>query len=206
VREGIDLRSGYRDTDVEPGQYSVEGIFLPRPFRITSVGPIKLFVRDLDQAERFYCQILGLTKTEETTVQERRCLFLRTGTEHHSLALVPLELKPFLLPEARTTLCSFGLKVADYQQLRDSARFLEDRGVSLLDWPLELSPGVDYSVHALDPNGNCYQLHYYMEQVGWDGKPRPPKQRRKVRPGEWPEFLEPLSDTFADQTHPGLNG
>jgi hypothetical protein len=35
-----------------------------------------------------------------------------------------------------------------------------------------------------------------MEQIGWQAKPRPPEQRRKVTPGVWPEALEPMSDTY----------
>ena len=48
-------------------------------------------------------------------------------------------------------------------------------------------------------------LYYYMEQVGWDGRPRPPELRRAVA-SEWPEQLEPLSDTYADQTFLGPLG
>jgi len=44
-----------------------------------------------------------------------------------------------------------------------------------------------------------------MEQVGWDGKPRPQNQRRAVTE-PWPETLEPLSDTYSDQTYMGPLG
>ena len=48
-------------------------------------------------------------------------------------------------------------------------------------------------------------LYYYMEQLGWDGKPRPQAQRRQVQK-EWPETLEPLSDTYMDQVYQGPLG
>ena len=35
-----------------------------------------------------------------------------------------------------------------------------------------------------------------MEQVGWDGRVRPKSERRQVDPKDWPDTLEPLSDTF----------
>ena len=35
-----------------------------------------------------------------------------------------------------------------------------------------------------------------MEQVGWDGRPRPKELRRPVEEGAWPEKLAPLSDSF----------
>jgi hypothetical protein len=55
---------------------------------------------------------------------------------------------------------------------------------------------VDYAAHAFDPEGHCIQLYYYMEQVGWDGRPRKASERRQVDAGNWPDTLEPLADTF----------
>ena len=50
-------------------------------------------------------------------------------------------------------------------------------------------------------------LYYYMEQLGWEGQPRPRELRRSVGPtGEWPETLEPMSDTYVDQVFQGPLG
>ena len=57
--------------------------------------------------------------------------------------------------------------------------------------PPELHAGIDYAAYAFDPDGHCIELYYYMEQVGWDGRPRPKELRRKVDPNNWPEILEP---------------
>jgi hypothetical protein len=35
-----------------------------------------------------------------------------------------------------------------------------------------------------------------MEQIGWDGRPRPREQRRPVDPNNWPATLSPMSDTY----------
>jgi hypothetical protein len=47
------------------------------------------------------------------------------------------------------------------------------------------------------------QLYYYMEQIGWDGKPRTAAQRRVVTPGAWPEQLDALGDTFLGEAYLG---
>jgi hypothetical protein len=47
------------------------------------------------------------------------------------------------------------------------------------------------------------QLYYYMEQIGWDGKPRTAAQRRVVTPGPWPEQLDALGDTFLGEAYLG---
>ena len=53
--------------------------------------------------------------------------------------------------------------------------------------------------------GGIFFPRPFMEQVGWDGRPRPQSQRRQVS-GTWPEALEPLSDTFVDQVYQGPLG
>jgi hypothetical protein len=101
---------------------------------------------------------------------------------------------------------SFGVEVGSYSQLREAVAFLKSHGVTFVDSiPPELYPGIDYSAFALDPDGHCIQLYYYMEQVGWDGRVRPAGQRRRVS-AVWPETLEPLSDTYVDQVFQGPLG
>src|SRR3989449_1030312 len=197
--KGIDVLSGHRYEEKLPAQYDVEGVLLPRPFKITKIGPVHLFVDDVDAAEMFYTNTVGFVKAEESVYQGARCVFLRAGSEHHSLALFPKELRATLGFSPHTTCKSFGVEVGSYQQLREAIAFLKSHGVTMLDpLPPELSLGTDYVAHALDPDGHCIQLYYYMEQVGWDGRVRPQSQRRRVTT-EWPEALEPLSDTYTDQ-------
>ncbi len=44
MASGIDLESGYRHIDDLPAKFDVQGVLLPRPFKITRIGPVKLFV------------------------------------------------------------------------------------------------------------------------------------------------------------------
>jgi len=204
--KGIDIFSGHRPAAPNGGaKFDVDGVLLERPFKITKIGPVRLFVDDVDQAEAFYTRHLGLVKTEETQYRGARCVFLRCGAEHHSLALYPKELRGVLGLSPHTTCLSFGVELANYRQLRAARDFLKAQGCTFVDLPPELYPGIDYSAFALDPDGHCIQLYYYMEQVGWDGRVRPATERRQVG-AAWPEALEPLPDTYVDQVFQGPFG
>ena len=203
---GIAITSGYRGVDVPNGSFDVGGVLLPRPFKVTHVGPLRLFVNDIAISRAFYRDVVGLTVTEEVDWRGHRCVFLRTGSEHHSIALYPLALRADLPHPGVTTCMSFGFKVGSYQQLRDAVPYLEARGHRFIYIPAELRPGIDYAAYLLDPEGNVLELYYYMEQVGWDGRPRPAAERRPVVPGQWPENLEPLSDSFAGEPFMGPLG
>ena len=204
--KGIDIFSGHRPAAPNGGaKYDVDGVLLPRPFKITKIGPVRLFVDDVGAAERFYTERLGLTKSEESEYRGARVVFLRTGAEHHSLALYPKELRGELGVSPHTTCLSFGVELANYAQLREAVAFLKSQGCTLVDLPPELYPGIDYAAFVRDPDGHLIQLYYYMEQIGWDGRVRSKAERRPVS-RDWPEALAPLSDTFVDQVFQGPFG
>lgn len=197
LKDRVDLLSGYRHMERPSANYDVDGILLPRPFKIVRLGPVSLFVNDVEAAVGFYRDTLGFIPTEEVSWCGQRCVFLRVNTEHHSLALYPLALRESLGLSPHTTCMALGLQVANYRQLRDAVRFLAERGVRVTDAvPPELYPGIDYAAHVFDQDGHCLQLYHYMEQVGWDGRPRPKEFRRKIVRGEWPETLDAMPDSY----------
>jgi catechol 2,3-dioxygenase-like lactoylglutathione lyase family enzyme len=200
IAQGIDIHSGSAVADPLPPKYDVEGILLPRPFKIVRIGPLNLFVKDIDAASIFYRETMGFVVTEEVTWKGKRCIFLRTNTEHHSIGLFPIELREVLGLRADSTCMSLGLQVGTYQQLRDARTFLAERGAKSVEVPAELHPGIDYAFHVLDPDGHCIALYFNIEQIGWDGKPRPAQARPHVDPRDWPAAIDAQPDTYAGET------
>jgi catechol 2,3-dioxygenase-like lactoylglutathione lyase family enzyme len=195
-KAGVDMASGWRHVEQQEERFDVDGVLLARPFKIVGVGPVRLFVDDVDRARTFYEKDLGLRFTESVSWRGHVCVFLRANTEHHSIALYPIALRDELGLRADTTLMSFGFKVATYTQLKRAVAYLESQGVTVKRLPAELSPGIDYSAFAIDPDGHAIQLYYGMEQIGWDGRPRPADLR--------PQALDPWPDVIAsDQAYLG---
>ncbi len=204
LAKGLDPMAGYRHTE-PPAKYDVEGVLLPRPFKIVRIGPVKLFAEDVERSSRYYQEVMGFVRTEEVAWHGEKGAFLRCDNEHHSLALYPKAWRERLGFSVASSCASFGLQLANYRQLRAAVDFLRENGVRVetAAVPNELHPGVDYVAYAFDPDGHCLELYYYMEQVGWDGRPRPAALRRQVDPGNWPEVLEPLSDTYRGEPYLG---
>lgn len=205
INKGIPVLDGARYVSAMPLKYNVDGVLLPQPFKITRVGPVKLFVDDYEELKRWHTEVLGFTLTEEVDWQGERCAFLRCNNEHHSLGIFPKSWRKKLGLSETTSNLSFGLQLANYRQLQDAVKFLRDNGVRVETdiIPPDLHPGIDYAAYAFDPDGHCLELYYAMEQVGWDGKPRPQELRRKVDPNNWPDILEPLSDTYTGEPYIG---
>jgi catechol 2,3-dioxygenase-like lactoylglutathione lyase family enzyme len=204
LAEGTDIFEGSRIEERRPFKFEVGGVMAARPFKITKVGPSRLWVRDMDLEVEYYTKLFGLRITEEIEWQGHRCVFLRANTEHHSIALYPEALRPVLGLSPDTSCFSFGFRVASYRQLTDAIDYLKAEGVDIRYLPAELFPGMDYTAFAMDPQGHAIQLYSYMEQVGWDGRPRPAEARRVVASeGDWPETLEPLADDYTGEVFLG---
>ncbi|MGH7796178.1 MAG: VOC family protein [Candidatus Binatia bacterium] len=201
---GVDLFSGYRHLDKLPAIYDVDGVLLSRPFKIVRLGPVYLFSENLDKAAEFYRDTLGFTLTEEVSHHGERCLFFRANTEHHSVALFPLKLRDTLGLSPHSKCAAFGLQLANYRQLRDALKFFRDNGVEVTEsLPHELRPGIEYSATVRDPDGHTLQLYYAMEQIGWEGKPRPKELRQTRKLDEWPETLDQDANAYLGETFSG---
>ncbi|MEE8333323.1 MAG: VOC family protein, partial [Alphaproteobacteria bacterium] len=203
---GVELASGYRDEEPLPETYDVNGILLGRPFKITRIGPVRLFCDDVEATLSFYRDTLGFIVTEEVDYKGHRCVFLRVNTEHHSMALYPMALRAEIGAREDSQLFAFAVQLANYQQLKNAVAFFKEQGCEIRDLPPELYPGIDYTAFVIDPDGQMIQLYCYMEQVGWDGKPRPAELRRKVTPGAWPETIDALPDSYMGEPFLGPFG
>ena len=201
AKRGDDLMSGsgLRDA-LEGADYLVEGIMLPRPFKIIKGGPLCLFVKDIDAATAFYKNQIGLRVSEEITYNGHRCVFLRANTEHHTIALYPLELRAELGVRADSTTLSVGFQVGSYRQLCNAKSWLAKRGRTIVDLPSRLHPGIDYAFHVLDPDGQAVQFYFSMEQIGWDGQARPASMRPYPSAAEWPDAIAETPDVYCGET------
>jgi catechol 2,3-dioxygenase-like lactoylglutathione lyase family enzyme len=197
TEEGIPIEKGLRASDMGGEEtHDVGGVLLARPFKIARIGPVRLFVEDMEQMVRFYRDDLGLTITEEVNYKSHHCVFLRANTEHHTMALYPLALREELHLRRDTTLMSFGVQLGT----EATGRRVPERKRRHHQIPAaELFPGIDYCAFAIDPDGFAFSC-ITVEQIGWDGKPRPGSAPGNRQPGfgksrttrSWENSLGPL--------------
>ena len=203
IADGKNILEGVRYTDRPERRFDVQGSLLPRPFKVVRIGPVRLFVADVARSVAFYTRIAGFSLTEETDYKGHRCAFLRAAGEHHCLALYPKTLRGDLGLSAHSTCLSVGMQVANYQQLRDAKAYFREQGGRLLDLPAALFPGIDYAFIVEDPEGHRIQLYHRVEQVGWDGRPRPAAARCTPAPEPWPDAIEAAPDVFMGEPYLG---
>ncbi len=200
---GIDIRTGVRPVERLEETHDVGGILMGRPFKVVKIGPVRLFVPDMNEAIAFYRDKLGLTITETINYKGHTCTFLRANTEHHSLALYPRALRAELGLSEHTSLMSIGMQVGEYSQLINGLDFLREHGQKIVTLPQELFPGMEHNAFVVDPDGHLVQLYFAMEQIGWDGKPCPAAQRPKIDNENMPGKVAATASSFAGEVFLG---
>jgi len=144
---------------------------MTNPIRISKIGHVGLYCRDLQRMVDFYTRVLGFKVSD---VNEKGMTFLRFGADHHSFVLAPAP----QTPSGPTVLQQIAMEVADLEALKGMRRYLLDQGVKASAIKHE-GPGNDYTFDFDDPEGNRLQFFCEMDQIGWDGKSRPKEQWKR---------------------------
>lgn len=200
---GMDLAQGYVDRGLTQGDHDVGGVLLPRPFVVTGIGPLRLFVDDVQASTAFYREKLGLTLSEWGEVEGHRCAFLRAGGEHHAIALYPLGLRAALGVRADSKTLSFGVRLGSYDQLLAAVEHLRATGSRQVELPSEVSLGIRHSTFFQDPDDHLVELYCEMDQIGWDGAVRQPPLKPERDVAAWPARVEASGSTFLGEAFLG---
>lgn len=148
------------------------------PFSVQKLGHAVVNVADLDAAKRFYVDVLGFKVTEvyPETMMPGGMVFLRCNGDHHCLALVG-GLPPGDQPKRTLHHLAFELPTLDdVFRARDH---LEKHGVKIV-YQGRRRAGCQVSVEFLDPDGHHLEFYWGVDQIGFDGRVRPPEEWRQT--------------------------
>ena len=160
---GVDLVAGHRIHEQWPLDHDVGGVLLARPFKINKIGPVRLWVKDIEREVDCYTRLFGLRITEEVAWQGAA---LRIPARQHRApfagAVSASSARQDRACRTRAPCLSIGLRVGSYQQLRDCVAFLKARGVEIRSSPARVAPG--HGLHRLrdrsaGPCGAALRLH-----------------------------------------------
>lgn len=198
---GIDFSSCFRPED-EDGDFEVEGVRMPRPFKIIGMGPFSTVAEDLDRSVEHYVNIFGFEVRARGEGNGVRYAALYCNTSHHALMVYDRAAREVFGLTADATLVATGFQLATYTQLKDAVAFLTERGLEEVEVPGELVPGFDHVAHLRDPDGNLIQLYFQMRQcLPGDGREGRASITGPAR--DWPETIDASDDAFMGEVFMG---
>lgn len=147
--------------------------------RAVRVGHIGIAVRDLDRAQEFYTEVVGLRLTERFRYADQVghggemaiAAFLRSDATHHCIVLFERRGATTSADGADLGLHHLAFEMATPEHLLDRYRECRRRGVEVVS-ARRGGPGNQPRFYARDPDGNLVEFYWGIDQIGWDGRPR----------------------------------
>jgi catechol-2,3-dioxygenase len=135
---------------------------------MSSVDPVRLnhavlFVADLERAERFYTDVVGMTVAAREPRANAAFLRLSRSGNHHDLGLFGLG--PTAPPKARGGIGLYHLawQVDTIDELAEARTVLANAGALTG----ESSHGATKSLYGADPDGNEFEVMWMLPREAW---------------------------------------
>jgi catechol-2,3-dioxygenase len=146
------------------------------PFAVRKLGHVVLKVKDLRRSVAFYTGVLGFRVSDvyPESMMEGGMVFLRCNADHHCLALVGGMKDDASAKE----LHHLAFELATLEELVRAREHLRRHGVKV-DYEGRRRAGCQMAVEFRDPDHHFLELYWSLDQVGSDGRVRPPEQWRE---------------------------
>jgi catechol 2,3-dioxygenase-like lactoylglutathione lyase family enzyme len=153
----------------------------PRPVRIGHIG---IVVSDLDEAVRFYTEVVGLRLSERFEYPDEPVghgvsvaagAFVRCDSAHHCISI--FSLRGDLARDGTQPGSLFGLHHIAFElptpdDLLAKLRQVRARGVEIVQ-ARRGGPGNQPRFYVRDPDGNLVEFFWGIDTIGWEGRARP---------------------------------
>jgi catechol-2,3-dioxygenase len=118
--------------------------------KVTGLGHVGLFVKDMPTMVDFYSNFLGLTVTDRGADDRIVFFSAHPEEEHHELALAYSE-------DRHTDPQQISFKVGSLAELREFYRAINERGLKI---DRVVNHGIAFGCYFLDPEGNRVEVYW----------------------------------------------
>jgi catechol 2,3-dioxygenase-like lactoylglutathione lyase family enzyme len=146
------------------------------PVKVKKLGHVVFEVSDIERSTDFWTEIMGFNVSDKN---EHGMVFLRYGSDHHTIALVQSKGKNEAAGSGLVSFHHCALEVGSVSELFKIRDFLRAKGVKII-YEGRRGPGGNPGVEFVDPDGFKVELYASMDQIGPDGKSRPAAEWRRA--------------------------
>lgn len=152
------------------------------PIKINKLGHFVYEVTDIERTVKFWTEVMGFIETDRN---EKGMVFFRCGADHHAIGLKPMPAgkAPKRDMKAGLQMEHLAFEVDDVEVLKKAKAYLNANNIPIV-FEGRKGAGCNVSINFLDPDGFEFEIYCEMDQIGPDGRLRPPEQFRKFNPLE----------------------
>jgi len=147
------------------------------PIKTKKIGHVVLSVSDIEKSAKFWTEIMGFKFSDKN---ENGMMFFRNAADHHTIALVQATEKNPLPKRGQVGFDHMALQVETVSELFRIRDFLRSKGVEIF-YQGRRGPGGNPGVEFYDPDGYKIEIYAAMDQIGADGKSRPPSEWARAK-------------------------
>jgi catechol 2,3-dioxygenase len=143
------------------------------PFQVRKIGHVVLHVKDIPASTRFYADVLGFKVSDVygDDMMPGGAVFMRLGTDHHGVALFQAARGPVV----GAGMNHMAFEVGSLDEVVQARNHLRRMGVNI-DFEGRRRAGVQIAVEFRDPDGHRLEIYWGIDQVGSEGRVRPPHE------------------------------
>jgi len=147
------------------------------PFSLAKLGHVVIKVSDMKRSVAFYAGVLGLRVSDvyPETMMKGGMVFLRCNTDHHCLALIG----GLQGDSSARGMHHFAFEVATLAEVLRAREHLRRAGVKI-DFEGRRRAGCQIAIEFRDPDDHHLEIYCFLDQVGTDGRVRPPEEWRQT--------------------------
>jgi len=138
-------------------------MYKPSPTRL---GHLVLKVKDVNASVAFYQDVVGLKVSDWI---DENMVFMRSGEDHHDLALVQLPTGAIERPAGDyASVEHFSYRVETVEEIMLITEMLQQRGIEIDRGPGRHGPGDNTFIVFRDPDGYNVEFYSDMQQIAQD--------------------------------------
>lgn len=147
------------------------------PFNITKIGHVVLMVEDLQRSLAFYTKVMGFRVSDvyPDSMMPGKMVFMRCAADHHGIALVGGGKGP----SGHGELHHLAFEVSTLDEVLLAREHLKKHDVPI-EFEGRRRAGAQIAIEFSDPDGHRLEIYWGLDQVGPDGRVRPPQEWREV--------------------------
>ena len=168
--------------------YDRDGPFHPEtyigtsPIKPNKLGHFVYEVSDVERTAKFWREVMGFIEKDRN---KNGMVFFRCGRDHHGIGLKPMAKgkKPKRDMHGSLQMEHLAIEVDNTEILRQAKEFFIANNIPIV-FEGRKGAGCNISINFLDPDGYEFEIYTDMDQIGPDGRLRPPTMFKPRNPLE----------------------
>jgi len=152
------------------------------PIKCNKLGHFVYEVTDVERTAKFWREVMGFVETDRNS---HGMVFFRTGADHHGIGLKPMRKGKSGHRDMQNSLQMehLAFEVDNVEILKKAKAYFNANGIPIT-FEGRKGAGCNISINFLDPDGYEFEIYTDMDQVGADGRLRPPSLFKPKNPLE----------------------